>query len=101
MKHLAAAALLAAAVAMLPLPAKAKPVFQASQGNVVLMLHTEECAFQGTVALPLKATWTQDGKTVEGCWGPRADLKVVLFYFPSDKSVFAVGMDHFTKLTEA
>lgn len=79
----------------------AKPVYTTSEQNVSLTLHTDECAFQETVAMPLKATWTENGVTVEGCWIPRPDLKVVLFYFPADKSVFAVGMERFKRMVDA
>jgi hypothetical protein len=92
-----------AAVVFLTLPynAHAKPVYTASEQNVSLTLHTEDCAFKDTVAMPLKATWTENGVTVEGCWIPRPDLKVVLFYFPADKSVFAVGMERFKRMVDA
>jgi hypothetical protein len=96
MKHLALALLL-----LVPFAAEPKAVYHASEQNVSLTLHTEDCAFQETVAMPLKATWTENGVTVEGCWIPRPDLKIVLFYFPVDKSVFAVGMERFKKMVDA
>ena len=91
-----------AAVVFLALPgtAEAKPVFTASQGDVTLTLFTDECQFRGTVDMPLKATWTQKGETLEGCLLLRPDLEMVLFYFPSDKSVFAVPMSAFQKVLD-
>jgi hypothetical protein len=85
----------------LPFTADAKPIYTTAQQGVVLTIHTEECGFKDTVDMPLKATWTQDGKTIEGCWLARPDLKVLLFYFPADKSVFAVSMGAFQKVTDA
>lgn len=96
MKRLALALLL-----LVPLAAEPKAVYTASEQNVALTLFTEDCAFKETVAMPLKATWTENGVTVEGCWIPRPDLKIVLFYFPADKSVFAVGMDRFKRMVDA
>lgn len=79
----------------------AKPIYAASQGSVTLTLHTDECQFRGTVDMQFKATWTENGKTLEGCLLLRPDLNLVLFYFPSDKSVFAVPMSAFKKVIDA
>ena len=96
-----ALAVLAAVLTLFSVRADAKLIFQTQKEGIVLMIYDEPCAFTDTVAMPFKATWTQEGKTLEGCWLPRPDVKVLLFYFPSDKSVFPVHMSLFQRLTDA
>lgn len=79
--------------------AKAEPVVSAEGGGIRVTVYTEDCAFTGVVAnLPKRATWTENGKTVEGCAGAFPG-GVVLLYF-SDKTVVAIPAAMFQRVQE-
>lgn len=92
--------LIAAAImwALSPILAKAEPVAAADAGGVRIVVYTEDCTFTGTVTnLPKRATWTENGKTLEGCVGAFPEIGIALFYF-SDKTVVPVPMQMFQRV---
>lgn len=81
-----------------PTKAHAEPVMQTSEGGVTVQLWTDACALQKQIAnLPYKATWHEGGKVIEGCWGARPDVGVVIFYF-ADKTVGMAPIQAFVKV---
>jgi hypothetical protein len=82
-------------------PAKAlsEPMVQFQQGDVKIVVYSDDCAFKNVVSnLPKRATWTEKGRVFEGCAGGNPDLGLLLFYFRDDKTVAAVPMQAFQKL---
>jgi hypothetical protein len=78
----------------------AEPIFAAETEGVRIVLYDEPCKFTQAVAnLPYRATWTEKGKTYEGCFAPNRNAGVVVAYFSEDKSVAAIPMDVFRKVT--
>lgn len=93
-----AAALLA--VILAPLMVNAEPVYQLSQGGVVITLHSEGCALKEVSNLPHRATWTENGKVYEGCFGVQPAMQAVMMYF-TDRSVAVAPASIFQKVTGA
>jgi len=91
------------AVAMLfsvSLFAHAEPVVAAVAGNVRITLYDEPCVLTDAVVnLPNRATWDEDGKHYEGCFG-FAPGDVVMAYF-DDKTVAVVPKSAFRVVTSA
>ena len=80
-------------------PANGEGVFQAEPGNGVrVVLHNEPCKLKEVVNLPFRATWHEAGKEIEGCFGPRPDAGIVVFYF-ADKTVGIAPIDAFKRIT--
>lgn len=80
--------------------AYADPAYQTKTGDVTLTLHTEKCELAEITNLPRRATWTEGGKTYEGCWGARPDQGIILAYF-TDKTVASVPIEAFVRVTGA
>ena len=98
MKYLLALA--AAVFLFLPAGVKAEPQYRATVQGIVITLHSEECALKGQVSnLPRRATWLENGKTYEGCFGYIEPLQVLMFYFVDDKTVAGIPAGAFTKVT--
>lgn len=70
--------------------AHADPRYQASVQGVVITLHSEKCAIAEVSNLPYRATWMENGKTYEGCFGVVWPLEMVMFYFLGDRTVAVV-----------
>lgn len=83
----------------LPLNANADAVFEARDGDIRVVLHDTPCELSEVSNLPRKAVWHENGKTVEGCWGPRPDLGLVVMFFASDKTVGLAPMQAFRRVT--
>lgn len=80
-------------------PVKAEPMAAAEQGNVRVVVYTEDCALTNVVEnLTKRATWTENGKTLEGCAGIFPQVGMVLFYF-TDKTMFPVPMQIFSRVS--
>jgi hypothetical protein len=78
----------------------AGPMVKATVGGVEITVYTEDCQLKEAVSnLPKRATWVEKGKTFEGCAGAVPQLGVLMFYFKDDKTVAAVPMDVFAKVT--
>lgn len=76
---------------------RAAPIAQANSDGTVITLTDEPCAISAVENLPLRATWTQNGKTFEGCWAAHP-AGIVLLYF-DDRSVTIAPRSVFQKLT--
>ena len=97
MKYLLALA--AAVFLFLPSQVKADAQYRAVIQGVVITLYSDECTLKGTVSnLPRKATWLEDGKTFEGCFGYVEALGLLMFYFREDKTVAGLPSSVFTKV---
>lgn len=81
--------------------AVAEPMFQVRQGDVVITLHSEECALKEVSNLPRRATWTEGGKVYEGCFGVQPAMEAVMMYFVGDKSVAVAPVSIFQKVVGA
>jgi hypothetical protein len=81
-----------------PSMALAKGLYVAEVSNVRIILTDEPCELKVVSNLPLKATWTQDGKVFTGCWGVMG--QIVMGYFVEDRSIAAIPVQVFQKLQE-
>ena len=80
----------------------AEPIAQATvnEGAVVVTVFSEDCNLKATVAnLPKRATWVEKGKTFEGCVGVEPAAGVAIFYVATDKSVTAIPLVAFARVT--
>lgn len=76
--------------------AQAEPIYRAEANDAVVVLHDDPCAQDAVVNLKKRATWTEKGKTFEGCWGVTT-FGVVVMYF-DDKTVSAIPVPVFVKV---
>lgn len=77
--------------------ANAEPFAQVqSVDGVRIVLYREDCALSAITNLPGRATWEDNGKVFEGCWGVRPNMSVVLMYF-DDKTVAAIPISSFER----
>lgn len=58
----------------------AEPIAQASDPNSTLILRNEPCQLEAIANLPMRATWEENGKVLEACWGFVSEVDMVLFY---------------------
>ncbi len=80
--------------------AQAAPILQASGEGLTIVLYDEDCAMKDKVInLPKRATWTENGKTIDGCWG-MSPLRVVILYF-ADLTAVALPPNIFRPLEGA
>ena len=78
--------------------AKAEPMYFAEADGATVTLHSEPCALTDVVTnLPRRATWSEKGKTFEGCWSARPDIGIVVLYFSGDKTVGLAPMQAFQR----
>lgn len=85
------------ALVLYPGISRAQPVFEAKTDTVRIVLYDEPCALPAVTNLKLRAVWTEDGKTFEGCWAATPPLGVVVAYF-SDLTVAAIPMSAFHRV---
>ena len=86
------------AVILLPLTAQAEARYSASSQGIVITLYSEECKLKEVANLPYRATWTENGKTFEGCFSVAGELKMVMLYFVDDRSVAVVPVGVFREV---
>lgn len=78
----------------------ADPMLHAVQGDVRIVIYDEPCQLTTTVSnLPYRATWNEKGKVYEGCVGSSPEVGVAMFYFLEDKTIAAVPLQMFVKVT--
>lgn len=65
--------------------AYAKPIAQVTHGEVTIVLHDDQCKSDAVSNLPYRITWTEKGKTFEGCF--TVNQGIVVAYFMGDKTV--------------
>lgn len=85
-------------IVALPTLAFADPMFQAEADGAKVVLTDEPCKLQAVANLKYRATWSEKGKTYEGCFGPRPDMGVVMAYF-EDRTVVALPIQMFVKVS--
>lgn len=81
-------------LALLCAPALAAPVAEAVAEGVSITLTNEPCRLKVVSNLPARATWTEKGKTFEGCFG--LSHGVVAFYF-DDRTVVMLPREAFKR----
>ena len=91
---------LVALAATWPTKAHAGPVYQADVEGVKIVLTDEPCNLPAVSNLQRRATWTEKGKTTEGCFGGHPQFPIVLMYF-ADKTVVVVPVQMFTQVRGA
>lgn len=96
------AILFAGAIVLLLYPKKAhaETKMKAEAGGVVVLAYDSKCKLKEVGNLPYRATWTENGKTLEGCVGIFTQMGICLFYF-EDKTVVAIPMQMFSRVVEA
>lgn len=87
----------ALAVAMLLAAcAAAEPIAEATARNGVrVTLYEEPCALAAVVNLPRRATWTQNGQVIEGCYG---DSNGIIACYFADRTVVLIPSRFFIPL---
>lgn len=91
--------LLVLLLSMFVLNVAAEPTHKASGEGVEIVIHSDKCAFKEIVGnLPFRATWTEKGKTYEGCGG--VNNGVAVFYF-TDKTVVVIPAQYFVRVVGA
>lgn len=74
----------------------ANPIAEIREGGIIVTLTDEPCVLKEFVTnLPFRSTWTENGKTVEGCAGGMMGA-IVAWY--SDKTVAFFPMSAFTRV---
>lgn len=78
----------------------AKPIAMLTdESGVSITVFDEKCALAAVSNLPGRATWTEKGKTFEGCVGV-TPFGVLTFYFEGDKSVVIIPIQAFDLVKE-
>jgi hypothetical protein len=78
--------------------AQAAPLYSAEVEGVRIVLTDEDCKLPAVANLKKRATWTEKGKTFEGCFGLHPQYGVVIAYF-SDKHVVLIDPQAFVRVT--
>lgn len=78
--------------------ANAEPMAAVEQEGVRIVIYTEDCQLKEVKNLIKRATWTENGKTVEGCAGLFPQIGLVLFYF-TDRTVVPVPAQMFQRVS--
>jgi hypothetical protein len=77
--------------------AQAAPLYSAEVEGVRIVLTDEDCKLTAVANLKKRATWTEKGKTFEGCFGIHPQYGVVIAYF-SDKHVVLMDPQAFVRV---
>jgi hypothetical protein len=77
--------------------AQAAPLYSAEVEGVRIVLTDEDCKLTAVANLKKRATWTEKGKTFEGCFGLHPQYGVVIAYF-SDKHVVLMDPQAFVRV---
>lgn len=91
---------IAAALILFPSVAYAAPVAVMDRDGIGITLFDEPCKFTHIVNYKYRATWSEDGKTFEGCFGLNTASRVIVAYF-DDKSIAVVPMSFFRPVKKA
>jgi hypothetical protein len=59
----------------------AAPIAVANAPGITVTFYDEPCQIKTVTNLPLRATWTQGGKTIEGCFGGFTEANVAGLFF--------------------
>lgn len=91
--------LLAALLLLIPMPANSEARYSATVQGITITLFAEKCELPEVSNLPNRATWTENGKTFEGCFSYIEPLEMLMFFFREDRSVAVVPSGVFKKVT--
>lgn len=80
--------------------ANALPIFQAEADGIRIVLTDEDCKLTAVENLKKRATWTEKGKTFEGCYGIHPLFPIVMAYF-ADKTVVVFPNEVFQRVSGA
>ena len=84
-----------------PTKAHAGPILKGEAGGVIVTIYEEDCQLTATVTnLPKRATWTEKGKTFEGCIGAHPQFPILMAYF-ADKTFVVLPVEMFTRVQGA
>ena len=83
-----------------PTKAHASAMLRAESGGVTVTIYDQPCALKEVSNLPKRATWTEKGKTYEGCIGAHPQFPVLMAYF-TDKTVVVLPVEMFTRVQGA
>jgi hypothetical protein len=75
---------------------KAAPIAEGGGNGVLVVLTDEPCTLSAVANLKGRATWTENGKTHEGCYAP-SPAGVIMFYF-GDRTVVAIPNSAFQRV---
>lgn len=89
---------LLAALLLVTVDAVSEPTHKASGGGIEVVIYSEGCTLKEVTNLPKRATWTENGKTVEGCGGVVGGLAV--FYW-LDRTVTVAPANVFMRVVGA
>lgn len=81
-----------------PSMALSAPMFAFEGQGVRIVLTDDKCEMSEVTNLPYRVTWTEKGKTTDGCWGIAFDRERVNILF-ADKTVVSFPPQAFTKVT--
>jgi len=93
MKTLLTAMLVAGLSAAAPASRAAEPFAMVQNEKAVVTLYREACELRDVSNLKHRATWVEDGKSYEGCFGVFFD-HAIGFYF-DDKQVAVIPLEVF------
>ena len=78
---------------------RAEPVaISVDQAGTTITLYTDECSVEAVSNVKYRVTWTERGKTFEGCYSI-SSVGLVLMYFSEDKTVAAAPVQVFRPAT--
>ena len=80
--------------------ASAAPLFRAETDGVTITLYDEDCKLSAVSNLKKRATWTEKGKTYEGCVGQHPAYPIFMAYF-SDKTFVVLPIEIFSPVSGA
>ena len=76
------------------------PLYRAEVEGIVITLYDEDCKLPAVSNLKKRATWTEKGKTFEGCVGQHPQFPIIMAYF-ADKTVVVLPLDIFMPVSGA
>jgi hypothetical protein len=94
------AASLIGGCALYAVKAHAGPILRAQAEGITVTIYEEACQLKEVTNLPKRATWTEKGKTFEGCIGAHPQFPVLMAYF-TDKTVVVLPVEMFTRVVGA
>jgi hypothetical protein len=78
--------------------AQGAPMALYQSEGVTITIMDEPCQVKAVTNLPYRATWTEKGKTYEGCAGGHP-AGIIMFYWEADKMVSLAPMQSFKKVS--
>jgi hypothetical protein len=83
---------------LLSFPVSPAPMAVAMGDKATVLLTDEPCKLKSVTNLPMRATWTENSVTTEGCWGNQGPI--IVAFWEADKTVSLMHISQFKKATE-